>query len=72
MTHDIEHWKRLGFRFEARFPNEYDLWLHSKTLRKLRLYCDGSAWLTDENGEYNKVCVLEAIRKQEQEYADET
>ena len=50
---DIEHWKREGFAFEARFPNEYDLWVNRKTMQKLRRYVDGQEWLSDmTTGEY--------------------
>ena len=44
---DIEHWKRKGFTFAARFPNEYDLWMNRKTMQKLRRYVDGREWLSD-------------------------
>jgi hypothetical protein len=44
---DIEHWKRKGFKFEARFPNEYDLWVNQKTMQKLRRYVDGREWLSN-------------------------
>ena len=44
---DIEHWKRLGFRFELRFPGEYDLWVNPDTMQKLRRYCDGREWLSN-------------------------
>ncbi len=50
---DIEHWKRNGFAFEARFPNEYDLWVNPKTMQKLRRYVDGREWMSDlTTGEY--------------------
>jgi len=50
---DIEHWKREGFAFEARFPNEYDLWVNRKTMQKLRRYVGGREWLSDlTTGEY--------------------
>ena len=50
---DIEHWKREGFAFEARFPGEYDLWINRQTLQKLRRYVDGREWLSDlTTGEY--------------------
>jgi len=44
---DIEHWKRIGFTFEMRFPREYDLWVNHKTLQKLRRYVDGGEWLSN-------------------------
>ena len=50
---DIRHWKRAGFVFEARFPNEYDLWVNRETMQKLRRYVDGGEWLSDPTtGEY--------------------
>lgn len=50
---DIEYWKGEGFVFEARFPNEYDLWVNPKTVQKLRRYVDGKEWLSDlTTGEY--------------------
>ena len=50
---DIEHWKREGFTFEARFTGEYDLWVNHKTMQKLRRYVDGREWLSDlTTGEY--------------------
>jgi hypothetical protein len=51
--HDIDYWKRLGFRFESRFPGEYDLWINSKTFQYLRRYVNGQEWLQDLNtGKY--------------------
>jgi hypothetical protein len=53
VMHDIDYWKRLGFRFEARFPGEYDLWINSKTFQYLRRYVNGQEWLQDLNtGKY--------------------
>ena len=53
---DIEHWKREGFAFEARFPSEYDLWMNSETMQKLRRYVDEREWLSDlKTGEYTLV-----------------
>jgi len=53
---DIEHWKREGFAFEARFPNEYDLWMNRDTMQKLRRYTDGREWLSNpKTGEYELV-----------------
>ena len=50
---DIEYWKRQGFAFELRFPNEYDLWVNHETLQKLRHYVDGRDWLSNpKTGEY--------------------
>ena len=50
---DIEHWKREGFTFEARFPNEYDLWINRNTMQKLRRYVNGQEWLSDlTTGQY--------------------
>ena len=50
---DIEHWKREGFAFEARFPGEYDLWMNRETVQKLRRYVDEREWLSDlKTGEY--------------------
>lgn len=59
ITHDMEdigYWKQKGFEFELRFPGEYDLWVHPKTLQKLRRYFDGRDWLSDiGTGEYRLV-----------------
>jgi len=54
---DIDYWKNEGFVFEARFPNEYDLWVDRKTMRMLRRYCDGRERLSDPKtgGGYAKV-----------------
>lgn len=53
---DIEHWKRKGFVFEARFPGEYNLWVNRETMQKLRRYVDGREWLSDlRTGEYKLV-----------------
>ena len=53
---DIEHWKREGFVFEARFPGEYDLWANRQTFQKLRRYTDGREWLSNlKTGEYELV-----------------
>jgi len=55
-TMDIEHWKREGFAFEARFPNEYDLWMNKETMQKLRRYTDGREWLSNlTTGKYELV-----------------
>ena len=52
----IEYWKGEGFAFEARFPNEYDLWVNRETMQKLRRYCDGREWLSNlTTGEYELV-----------------
>ena len=54
--HDIDYWKRLGFRFDARFPGEYDLWINPKTLQHLRRDVNGKEWLQDLNtGKYELV-----------------
>lgn len=52
---DINYWKRNGFKFEARYPNEYDLWVNWKTMQKLRRYVDGKEWVSDHTGEYELV-----------------
>lgn len=53
---DVEHWKREGFVFEARFPNEYDLWMNRGTMQKLRRYVDGRECLSDSTtGRYRPV-----------------
>jgi len=53
---DIEHWKRVGFTFETRFPGEYDLWMNRETGQKLRRYVDEREWLSDlKTGEYKLV-----------------
>jgi len=53
---DIEHWKRKGFAFEARFPNEYDLWINRETMQNLRRYVGGREWLSNlTTGEYELV-----------------
>jgi hypothetical protein len=53
---DVEHWKREGFVFEARFPNEYDLWMNRGTMQKLRRYVDGRECLSDSTtGKYRLV-----------------
>ena len=53
----IEHWKQKGFEFEARFPDEYDLWINLDTMQKLRRYFNGREWLTSlTTGEYEPVC----------------
>lgn len=53
---DIDHWKREGFAFEARFPTEYDLWVNRKTMQKLRRCVDGREWLSSlTTGEYELV-----------------
>jgi len=51
---DIQYWLQQGFTFTKRFPNEYDLWMNESTMQKLRRYVDGSEWLTNETGEYEK------------------
>lgn len=52
----IEHWKAKGFSFEARFPGEYDLWVNTTTMQRLRRYVDGREWITDEKtGVYHLV-----------------
>ena len=51
-----DYWRQRGFRFEKRFPGEYDVWRHPGTLQHLRLYDDGSQWLQDaQTGEYKLV-----------------
>ncbi len=55
MTHDIEHWHRQGFRFQQRFPGEYDFWIAVDTMQKLRLYLDGRIWQTDKFGNYVQI-----------------
>jgi hypothetical protein len=53
---DIEYWKNKGFRFKARFPGEYNLWINLETMQKLRRYCDGRELLSDiKTGEYKIV-----------------
>jgi hypothetical protein len=53
---DYEEWKKEGFSFEKRFPGEYDLWVHPKTMQKLRRYVDGREWLSDlVTGEYRLI-----------------
>ena len=52
---DIEHWKKKGFEFEARFHGEYDLWVNQKTMQRLRRYADGREYLTNlKTGEYEE------------------
>ena len=53
---NIEYWKKQGFTFEIKFPNEYDLWMNHKTMQKLRRYVDGREWLSNiVTGEYELI-----------------
>ena len=53
---DTQYWLQKGFRFGARFQDEYDLWVDPKTMQRLRRYINGDEWLTDLNtGEYKKL-----------------
>lgn len=58
---DYDYWKKLGFRFEQRFPGEYDLWFNPTTFQYLRRYFtdvdrDGQEWLQNTTtGEYELV-----------------
>lgn len=53
---NYNYWKELGFRFDTRFPGEYDLWINPKTFQHLRRYSDGQEWLQNTTtGEYELV-----------------
>ena len=63
---DINYWKKRGFQFSKRFPNEYDLWINKCTFQKLRRYCDGREWLSDlKTGKYVLVEDGEKVKKGE-------
>jgi len=52
---EIEKYKDLGYTEEHIFPGEYVLLLDPKTLHKVRIYENGSVWVSDKlTGKYNK------------------
>ena len=52
----IEYWKKKGFVYETTFPDEYALWTNRSTMQRLRIYMNGSEWLTDKKtGKYRLV-----------------